>query len=168
MAVEVLTYTYTTKDEIERIAYGNQNSILRVDDLSVSEQTTLWTEITEEATLYIEQFAMMYYFPEDLANSRWVRSRAAWVGAYFLSQRRGDPAMFVNRFDEITDELQRVAYGDIIIPNLATREDMTPSVSNLIVHDWFGVSKLRVHSMISTGGASGRQDTSPEYPWGWL
>ena len=76
--------------------------------------------------------------------------------------------MFVNRFDEITDELQRVAYGDIIIPNLATREDMTPSVSNLIVHDWFGVSKLRVHSMISTGGASGRQDTSPEYPWGWL
>lgn len=168
MPVETLTHVYTTEAEIERIAYGDNGTNLIMDDLSVSNKATLWSEICEDASDFINEFAELRYAPEDLAGSRWVRTRAAWIGAYFLSQRRGNPALFVNRFDEITDELQRVADGQIIIPRLPTREDFTPAMSNMIVHDYFNIHKLRVHPSISTGGGGKNQDLSPVYPWEWL
>lgn len=169
MAVETLAQIYTTQAEVERIAYGSQGSTLITEDVTAGEeQTTLWTEVTEEASDFINEFASLRYDPSDLVDSRWVRSRASWVAAYFISQRRGNPALFVNRFDEITDELQRVANGQIIIPRLPTREDFTPAMSNVIIHDYFNIHKIRVHPSISTGGGGKNQDLSPIYPWGWL
>ena len=168
MAVEVLTKTYVTQEEIERISYGSLGIELITDDIVGNEKDEWWREITEEATDYINQFCELRYAPEDLVDSRWVRSRATWVAAYFISQRRGNSPIFVDKFDEITDELQRVADGRIIIPRLPTREDFTPAMSNLVVHDWFQIHKLRVHPSISTGGTSSRQDLAPIFPWEWL
>ena len=168
MAVETLTSVYTTQAEIERIAYGEDGVPLIVDDITPGEESTFWVELTEDATDFINEVASLRYDPVDMADSRWVRSRSTWVGAYFLSQRRGNPALFVNRFDEITDELQRVAEGKIIIPRLPTRENFTPAMSNIVVNDYFNVHKLRVHPSISTGGGGKNQDIAPIYPWEWL
>ena len=176
MAVETLTHVYTSQGEIERIAFGETGSPIAVNDIAAGESiedraievAIFWVEITEEASDFINEFAEMRYSPVDLVDSRWVRSRAAWIGAYLLSQRRGNPALFLDRFDEITDELQRVADGRILIPRLPTRENFAPSMSNLVIHDYFNVHKIRVHPSISVGGAGANQDISPVYPWEWL
>ena len=85
MAVETLTHVYTSQGEIERIAFGETGSPIAVNDIAVEELATFWIEITEEASDFINEFAEMRYSPVDLVDSRWVRSRAAWVGAYLLS-----------------------------------------------------------------------------------
>jgi hypothetical protein len=167
MAVETLSQVYTTQAEIERI-YSNLASSLQIDDVDIDEVSDFWTELTEDATDIINQYAESYYDPTDMVNSRWVRTRASWVGCYLLSQRRGNPSLFADRFEIIIDELQRVYRGDLIIPRLPTREDMTPAMSNVVIDDRFRVHKIRVHPTISTGGTSGKQDLSPRFPFEWL
>jgi hypothetical protein len=167
MALEVLPYIYTDQDAIERL-YSENGVSLSLDDLTGAEQTTFWTEITSEATDVVNQYAELYYAPIDINDSSWVQRRATWIAAYFLSQRRGNPAIFGDRYDEIIEELKAVYRGELLIPRMPTREDMTPAMSNLIVDDRFRVHKLRVHPTISTGGVSSRQDMSPRFPWEWL
>lgn len=159
MAVEVLTYVYTTEAEVQRVLSATGVD-LRVDDLLGDTLSDFWTDITSEATDIINQYCELFYDPSDLYTSHWVRSRARWIGAHLLSQRRGNPALFQSRIDEIYNDLEGVFDGTLIIPRLPTREDVIPSMSNLIVDDRFRVSKTRVHPEISTGETSGRQHLS--------
>ena len=170
-----LTYVYTTRDEIERLMSG-VGVRLRVDDLidstdpdyDASDIGYYFQELTEDATLTIDQYAEGHYDPEDLVNSRWGRIRATWSGADLLSQRRGNPALFYSRYEEIIGELQQVTFGNLVIPGLPTRADLTPAMSNLRVDERFMVRKLRVMDSISTGGTSARQDFVYIYPYEWL
>jgi hypothetical protein len=167
MAVETLPYIYTDQTTIERL-YSDTGVTLVIDDMSSGEKALFWTEVTSEASDVVNQYAEMYYAPIDLNTSSWVQRRTTWIAAYLISQRRGNPAIFGDRYDEIIEELKAVYRGELLIPRMPTREDMTPAMSNLIVDDRFRVHKLRVHPTISTGGVSSRQDMSPRFPWEWL
>ena len=162
-----LANVYTSQDEIDRL-FSTVGVSLRTDDLESIDLTAYWTELTEEVTETINQYAEMYYAPADLVTSRWVRSRATWLGAHYLSMRRGNPALFLARYEDIITDLENVALGNVIIPSLPTRADMTPTMSNLIVDERFVVKKLRVHPVISAGGNDSRQDPAYIYPYEWL
>ena len=163
--VEVLAYTYTSEDEIVRIL-SSSGVNLRVDDLD--DTTTLMTEIVSEATDMINYYCGLNYDESDLNNSVLVRRWASWIGCYLLSQRRGNPAMFEDRMQEVIVLLEEITRHDRIIPRLPTREDLTPAMSNLHIDDRFRTHKIRVHPTISTGGTHARQDLSPRFPFEWL
>lgn len=162
-----LSYLYCTKAEIENIigsdAYGKM-----VQDLNATQLAAWLTEFRSDATDLINTYCLVFYEAEDLANSRWVRTRAAYVAVYFLSQRRGNPALYQLRFEQIMQELMMVLQGIIQIPGLATRNDMTPAMTNLTVDDNFSVQKLRVQPAISTGGTYSNQHTAYRWPYEWL
>ena len=155
---ETLTEVYTSQDEIERLM-SREGVFLQTDDLTGSDLTDYFTEVIADGTDYINQYAGFRYLEADMKNNRWVRSRATWLGAYYLFQRRGQapPAVLQNRFIEITDELEKVHAEKILIPRLKTSEDLSPAMSNLKVDHSFQVNKVRVKPTISTGTPSGRQ-----------
>lgn len=165
--VETLTYTYTSEDEILRI-YGDTGMQGIIQDLSQNNREEWWTELIADASDIINEYCEVFYEPSAMETSTWVRRRAAWIGAYLLSQRRGNPAIFQTRFEMILDELAQVRAGVMLIPRLETRSDFTPAMSNMVVQDYFYQSKIRVHTFISTGGNNTRQDPSYYWPFEWL
>ena len=160
--METISYTYTSRADIEGV-FSAVGVSLRVDDLtSTTALTAFWNDLIYEATDIINQYCEMYYAPADLATSYWVKVRTKWIGAYLLSQRRANPALFLQRYEEIIEELIQVSQGMLIIPRLPTRSELVPSLSNLIVDDRYRIRKLRVHPEISTGRTSSRQELSVE------
>lgn len=166
--VESLAFTYTSREEIVRI-FGNNGVNLRGDDLrNASGEAAMMGEIIGESTEMINFYCGMNYDEIDLSDSYLVRRWATWIACHLLSQRRGNPAMFVDKYEETLRLLEEVYKFNRIIPRLPTREDLTPAMSNLHIDDRFRTHKIRVHPTISTGGTYGKQDLSPRFPFEWL
>lgn len=158
---------YVTLDEVQ-LRFSEAGITLRLDDLPPEKLDDAFEQVAGDVEDVIDQYCQHFYLDDDLKNSPWVRRRASWLFCYFLSMRRGNAAIFQNRYNEIIDELERVAAGRLLIPGLPYRADMTPALSNLVVDERFYISKIRVQPSISTGGTSGRQALSPVIPYEWL
>ena len=167
MTVETLTYTYTSQAEIERLL-STAGALARVDDdLDGSAESGVWEDVVDEATDEINFHCEHLYEPSDMANNLWVRRRATLIGAYLLSQRRGDSGLYHERYQKLIEVLELVRDGKRQIPRLPTKDDYTPAMSNLRVDHRFGSRKIRVQRTTSTGGTSGRQNLDPSYLDGW-
>lgn len=167
MATEVLSSIYTSQGQIERL-FSSIGVELRIDDLTGAELAAYWVEVTSEATDIINQYCEPYYEATDMVDNLWVRTRATWIGAYLLSQRRGNQVQFYNRYEEIIGELIAVSLGQLLIPRLPTRSDFTPAMSNQFVDDRHRFAKLRTIQVISTGGNDSRQNLLSYVPYEWL
>lgn len=162
-----LQYVYTSRDEVERI-YGDKGVTLNMADLKGSDIELYWTEVISEATDTINLYCVQFYDEIDLASSYWVRRKATWIAAYLHSQRRGNASLFVQRFQEVMEELMAIQQGLLQIPGLATRSDLTPALSNFTIDDRFYTNKIRVLPSISVGGTNSRQDLAYRWPYDWL
>ena len=163
MTIETLTYTYTTQAEIERL-YGKKGVAQLLVDLTGTDIASMWEEIIADSTTLIDSYAAQVYDPSDLSTSRWVRTRATRIGAFRLSQRKGNNDLFAQRYEEIIEELQKVKELLLMIPNIPMSADMSPAMSNVQVDPRFQIKKIRVQPEISTGGSSNRQDLAWT-PW---
>lgn len=169
MPVETLTSVYTSQDEIERLV-SSEGVNLRISDLTGQNKIDYFTELIAEATDIINQYALIYYLAEDMADNRWVRARATWIALALLCRRRANPppATVMDRYEEILADLNAVLIGKIQIPRLGTRTENLPALSNLRVDDRFRTRKLRVNPNISSGSISSQQDLSYEYTYDWF
>lgn len=156
MALEVLSEVYTSKAEIESLLSFSGVDV-RLDDLGEADMIQTILEIAEEATDVVNEHCLGRYKSTDMVDSRWVHSAATWIACYLLSQRRGNPALFSDRYQQIITRLEDVQRRRKHIPRLGTREDLTPAVSNVRVDDRFIKAKVRVERSISTGGTYSNQ-----------
>ena len=165
MTIETLSYVYTSQAEIGRVMSVAHATLSVDDDEDSVAEDSVWDDIVNDATDYINQYCERYYEPQDMADNLWVRRRASWVGAYFASMRRGNPGYFQARFDLVTHELEKVFSGLLQIPRLPTRADLSPAMSNYTVDHRYAVRKIRVNRDISVGGTYSNQhiDNSPGY-----
>lgn len=166
--LETLTYQYTDRPKIERlyssVAVANQTNDVTGTNLS----TLVWADIVGDVTTLIDSYCAVWYNPSDLATSYWVQTRAQWLGAWILSQRRGNTERFAKRVEMFMEELERVRLGVLQIPNLPTRADFTPAMSNVYVDSYAGIHKIKVIQSISTGGFGSRQETSWFFQNDWF
>ncbi len=171
MPTETLTYTYTSQAEISRII-SSAGTNLRISDLTTvgDNKAEYWVELIAEATDIVNEYVLWFYDAEDLAQNRWVRSRATWIGLVLLCRRRGNevPKSILQRYMEIMDELRLVLLGRMHIPRLNTSVEMTPSMSNMHVDMTYRSRKLRVIPSISVGNVSGQQDLAYAYSYDWF
>ena len=169
MATETLTYTYTSDDEIARLA-SQEGVNLRISDLTATNLSSYWEELIADATDIINQYCLGKYEDEDLADNRWVRIRASWIGLVQLCRRKMNPVpdAILQRYEEIIAELKAVLAGQLLIPRLATRSEMNPSMSNLRVDDSYRSRKLRVNPNISVGAAGSNQDVDYWFLFDWF
>lgn len=169
MPVETLAYTYTSQSEIERLI-STAGVNLRISDLTGADKTSYWTELIADATDIINQYVEWFYDAADLADNRWVRSRATWIALTQLCRRRANPVpkAVLDRYQEILDELRSIKSGEMQIPRLATSVDLLPAMSNLRVDDRFLSRKIRVNPTISVGATSGQQDLDWLWTYDWF
>lgn len=122
----------------------------------------------DDASTTIDQYASQWYYPADLATSRWVKIRATWMACYLLSQVAGNPSLFYTRYDLIMQELDKVQQGLLPIPELNTRADMVPSMGNIEHDPRFREKTLRVETEVSTGENGKRNESYTILPdWMW-
>ena len=162
MALETLAQVYTSKAEMESlISFAGVD--LRLDDLGEADMTQVILEIVEEATDVVNEHCLGRYEATDLVDSRWVHSVATWIGCYLLSQRRGNPALFSERYEQVITRLEDVQHRRKNIPRVPERANMIPAVSNVRVDDRYMKNKVRVERSISTGGTYTGQHSERDY-----
>ena len=92
-----------------------------------------------------------------------MRRRATYIYAFLLSSREGNPSQYVRFYREAIEDLEAVMDGRLQVPSLYLKEDLSPSMSNLIVDNRYELHKQRVHQTISTGGTTGREHLAHVY-----
>jgi len=167
MAVETLTYTYTSQTEIERL-WSVTGALYRADDDSDgAAETNVWDDIVDEATDVVNLYILRWYDEEYATNNKWVRRVASIIGAYLLSTRRGNPPQFESQYERVMAQLEQVGSGTFRIPRLPMRDDFTPSMRNYRVDHRFRVPKIRTVQQISTGGVYSGEHVEPDYVYEW-
>ena len=160
MAVETLTYTYTSQDEIER--FLSQDGVdARTDDLANADDW--WDDLIAMATDKVNFYCERWYDPEDMASNRWIRNHATVLGAFYLSLRRADPGIYHDLYQLYVAELEEVHSGRMQVPRLPQRGDLVPSMSNLEIDERYPHRKIRVDPTTSVGQSSGRQFPARRY-----
>lgn len=161
------TYGFTSKDCIEAL-YGSRGYDNVLSDTGSAEDAVVDSIIVDAEQTVIIRIGK-FFSPEDMATSQFVNSRTTWIAAHLLSKRRGNPHYFEDLYMEAIRELEAISTGELSPPNeIPLRSYITPSMSNLIVDERFGVSKLRVRDFISVGGTYPDQHIAYAYYWGWL
>jgi hypothetical protein len=169
MAFNTFTiYGFTNEANIEALYSTNgYNNIL--DDLSAGDKTKIMSQIIYDAEQTIIVRLNRFYAPAELANSEWVKSRATWIAAHLLSKRRGNEYYFADLYEDALREVDAIATGELPpLPDIAQRDYTYPSMSNLIVDEYFISAKLRVRPHISVGDTYPNQDIAYSWIWGWM
>lgn len=153
------THTYTSAAEMERL-FSDIALDERIDltGVGASEDTVL-NDMINDATSTIDAYIAKYYAPASVTNNQWVRRRATVFACHYLSQRRGNPALFTQWFDRILGELEKVAEGKLLIPGAASYGDGIPAVTNYYMDSSFGGQKARVDIGNSSEGSYPGQPT---------
>jgi hypothetical protein len=178
MPIEATPPLYTTRAEMEKI-FSNLGINTRLDDDQsktinspydsfdgvtplVSEELYL-DAVIQDATDLFNQYLEVWYRPEDLVNSLWIRRSCTWVACHLLSLRRGNPSQFDNEYQRILEFIQQISKGpgvngNPLVPRTPLRYDLRPSHSNIVVDDHFPQSKIRVQDRSSSGDSEPHRD----------
>ena len=158
MSTETLTYVYTSRTEIARLFSETAVQLREDDDDDGTAESGVIQDCVDEATDTINLYCFDWYEAAAMSENLTVRRWATLIGCYLLSQRRGNPAQFKDRYEELIARLERIQTGELHVPRLATKKDFTPGVSNYSINDRFRIKKVRVEQQISTGGRHATQD----------
>lgn len=158
-----LVHTYTSKEEIERIfeAEGVDQFLSDIVD-----DTEFWTELIERVTARINQYLLGLFDPADLASSVWVREKAAYIGAHFLSIRAGNPSVYSYQFEDAVTELMAAKQGDIFI-DLAQAGGVRPIMQNVMHDNRFSSAPIRVIPHTSSRVLGGQRTSYLRPFWWW-
>lgn len=162
-SVEAMPPLFTSQREIIEVLGPLAASLLTDDADSAAVEDNLWDDACLDATDEIQIRCERWYDPAEMAKNRSIRRWASYLGAYFVTRRRGQPGLYEDQYQRIITILDSIAQGPhkMQVPRLPTRSDNTPAMSNFRVDDRFGIRKIRVQRTISTGGPSVLQDVDP-------
>ena len=154
--VESLTYTYTSKTEIEALI-SKEGLELHIDDQQTGPQGLQTGDVIDDAIEYatdeMNSRLLHLYEAVNLSNSLWVRGRATIIAASWVFQRCGNPGYYNERVERIEKELDVIAntYPHRFVPRVVPRGDEIPAMSNLRVDDRRRGRKIRVDPDTSIG-----------------
>lgn len=122
------TATYCTLADLQN-RLSATGVALRIDD---SPPTTLG-DVLDDAAAEIDMYCALHYSPDQLAQSRWIKSKCTDIATFLLCERRGDPVPpgIAAKFDRATAELQRIQEGGLKIADIPQRRLAVPMVSNM-------------------------------------
>jgi len=152
---------FTSKAEVERLLGLHAVKSFLSDTKTGSIDPNVWADILDDATETVAMYLDRFYDRAQMAANKWVRRQATWLAAHYLTHRRGNPSLFNARARQVMDWLEMIRLGQLQVPGLAWKADLSPALSNMVVDDRFSIQKVRVQPTISTGGESARQHKDP-------
>ena len=153
---------YTCETCMARL-FSQDGIDLRTDDTGGTKDDMVDDAIMD-ATDMINQHCLGLYPDTELFRSRWVSRRACYLACHFLSQRRGNPAQYQDQYERIERELKQVQELIFVIPRIRPRNEVTPSMSNLVVDDRYCQQKIRAVKATQVGEDYNEQHA--DYPRG--
>lgn len=155
--VESLSYTYSSRSEIERLMstlsveeYASEAALGDDEDANIA-------DVIAQATDEVNYYCLKFYTEELMSENSYIRRLATDIAAYYLSQRRGEPERYVGLYNGAIDKLKEVNAGTHQIPRLPWRSDFAPCHSNIVLDYRFGKRIARVEEQTSSGeGYSGQ------------
>lgn len=150
-------YLLTSQEEIERIWSQDGANLLADDDQDGNAEPLVWDDIIYEATDTVLMYTQKRYAAENLVSSPWAHRAASIIGAYFLSQRRGNPERFETAYQRIMELLEMVLSGKLRIPRVPLSSQQTPSMSTYVVDDRFSQRNIRTVPGLSVGNRTADQ-----------
>lgn len=152
---------WTSRAELESI-WSALGVTLRLDDDDTGANTGYETAVLEdvicEATETARALLMHRYADAEMEFNTWVRRRVSYLAAHLLSLRRGNPAQFEARAEQVLKELRAIREGREWVPDAKPLGNMAPSLSNLTVDYRYNRSQVRIDPQTSTGGDAGDLD----------
>lgn len=167
MAVETLSYTYTSETEINRLIRTTDKTLNLDDDGDGTAETDALSDIINEATDVVNTYCLKFYEASAMADNLWVRRHCTAIACWLLSQRRGNAAKMQKKYDRAIEQLERVFKGEMQIPRLPYRANMDPALSNYVVDERHPVGQSRVQPSQSVGGTYSGQPLDWSDP-GWF
>lgn len=160
---------FTSQDELDRL-FSQSGIDLRIDDLTDTPtleddspdplyKGTALNEFIDDASEWMWQFLWLIYEESDVTNNKWVRRRATWIAAYFISMRRGNPGQFIDRYEQIKEELTAVYNRQMFVPDAPVKVTTQPVISNFIIDNRGYAPVERVLPFNSMGSYPGQRTT---------
>lgn len=150
--------TYCTEAEVKWI--WSEVGVLRRadDDDDDTAEAGVVDKSIEVATTKVNKYLLKRYTVAILSASTWVKWATAYIAAYQLGIRRGNPVpkTLEDEYKSYLDELQAIQDGSqpLVADDGAAQEkhDSVPSVTNYTVDGRFSRAKIRRVPSTSTGG----------------
>ena len=98
----------------------------------------------------INKYTHDYYSMAQLGRSNLVNQWATYLAAYYLSMRRGNPALFITEKEDAIAELKEIRSGDLRLPGIPMRRSLAPIWSSLRADPRYTWNVLRVERGSST------------------
>lgn len=161
-----VTYPLTSQSEIERVLSASGALQNVDDDENGTAETTVWDDIVDEATEIVHLYALKFYTSLVLYTSPWARRTTTRIGCHLATSRRGNPSLYNDAYDRAIGFLEKVATGDLQIPGLPTRSNLSPAMSNYQIDNRYNLRKTRVIPEISVGDNYAGRETTLDQDYG--
>ena len=163
-----LAYTHTSEQQIIDL-YGQNgyDNILHKMGDSTSRDRFL-SQVIDDATTEIDIFLWERYAPSAYTTHPWVESRCTWIAAHLISVRTAQPGYFQSLYEKAMVDLERVKDWELSLPEVAMRSNTFPSMSNIIIDDYYGEQRQRVQQVTSVGETYSNQHVRYNWFFPWL
>lgn len=125
-----------------------------VDGVENPEETQYITDCITRAAVEMNEALCKQYVLSDLNNNDWCRWCNAYIAAWFLFERRGNPVPpgIIDAVQTYKDKLAEIRWGRYQVPQANPSFDYRPAVSNFVPELGKYSNPIRVFQDESTGG----------------
>lgn len=123
---------FSSEAEVIRLL-GNFAVDLIFEDWSTTNESPVWNEILSYTDEIIHQYIGQYYNPELHKNNAYLRRRATILSAHQISQRRGNPALYMRESQRIYDEFEEIRSGRMHVPGAIPIGTQGPVIRNYVM-----------------------------------
>lgn len=163
-----LTYTHTSEQQIIDL-YGQNgyDGILeKMKDGAARDR--FMSQVIDDATTEVDIHLWQRYDQADYTNHPWVQARCTWIAAHIASVRTGQPGYFQSLYEKAIDDMERVKDGELSLPDVPMRSNTFPSMSNIVIDDYYGEQRQRVQETTSVGETYPDQHVRYRWLFPWL
>ncbi len=167
-AYEDSTY-YTSLTEIQRLFSVDGVNYRRDDFDELDEGYNLSVnEIILQAHYKVKSIINKVFSDANALLHPFIRAKATYIGAYYLSIRRGNDSHYFNQYLEAIEELQALVDGELFLDDLPNNFNSLITFCNVSSDNRYAFSPMRVDPLTSVPDVRGATFLQRYIPFSWL
>lgn len=145
-----ISYDYFSSEaEVARIM-GRFALELIMEDWDAYDQSPVWEDILSYADETILPYVTQSYNVPELRRNSYIRRRATMLACHQVSQRRGNPGLYLQQVNSIMEELEEIRKNRLHVPGAKPIGNLGPVVRNYTMQPYI-YHPQRIQKLKSTG-----------------
>lgn len=149
---QLLTYQYTSKEEMERL-FSRDGIEYRSDDYNPTSESDFYNDVVEEkieeASWEVKAILNKKFDDASAHQNKWIRRRATIIACYLLSIRRGNDAQYFNEYLDAKFDLEEAVNGKVQL-GIPSGRFVRPGMINVSSDNRFAYAPMRADFFTST------------------